>query len=50
MTQKEGTSATCCQGVKFLLEIYATDDIIAEEEDSLTNYTQPENMLEIRCS
>lgn len=33
-----------CQVVNYLLETYATDDVVAEDEADITNYEHPKSM------
>lgn len=37
--------ASYCEGVNYLLDTYAPDDIIAEAETDMTRFTQPSNKL-----
>lgn len=37
-THKEGTLKTACQAVNYLLESYATDNVIAETEADIINF------------
>lgn len=47
-THKYWTLTTYCRMFSYLLETYATDDVIAEAEGEIMYYKQPENMSAIR--
>lgn len=41
--QKEGTEASCCVALNYLLEMHATNDIIPETDDAIMQFTQIRN-------
>lgn len=41
--QKEGTVTTYCKAVRFFLETYTNDGVIAEEDADMMSFTQPSN-------
>lgn len=41
--QKEGALTTYCKLLNYLLETYATNDVIAESDAEIMHYTQPPN-------
>lgn len=47
---EEGKLTSYCQLVNYVLEAYASSDVIAEAEGDITNYKQPENMSAVRYS
>lgn len=47
---KEGKLKRYYQAVNYLLETYATDDVIVEAEAEITNYNEPGNRLDASCS
>lgn len=39
--QEEGTVMTYCESVNFLLDTYATDEVIVETADDMMHFTEP---------
>lgn len=49
-THKGETMTSYCQAVSYVLQTYATDDVISEAEADVMNDKQPENMCAVRYS
>lgn len=43
--ERQGTETSCCEAVNHLLEMYSTDDLVAETEACMMQFTQPSDKM-----
>lgn len=48
--QKEGTVTSYYEAVNYLLETYATDDVITKTDADMMSFTQPSSKLPTECA